>query len=192
MAMQRRYFKLNEADSVKYHKEYQEKIGKPREKAVSDFLSACNAVGYLSHKHFGTEYISALLVREDVDCGGNKRTRSGFFDDDGQDLFKVEPNRRYSEGKQLATRLKEINKKLQALPPFSAWAVKTLGCYADADYVNHGQHLTTWSATGFFPEKKALVVSIPVGENGKEPLSADMSPALIEIKHSEFIAITEE
>lgn len=25
MAMQRRYFKLNKADSVKYHKEYQEK-----------------------------------------------------------------------------------------------------------------------------------------------------------------------
>ncbi|EDL0131937.1 hypothetical protein CLF53_16085 [Salmonella enterica subsp. enterica serovar Kottbus] len=192
MAMQRRYFKLNEADSVKYHKEYQEKIGKPRREAIRDFLSACNAVGHLSHKHFGTEYISALLVREDVDCGGNKRTRSGFFDDDGQDLFKVEPNRRYSEGKQLAARLKEINEKLQVLPPFSAWVVKTLGCYADADYVNHGQNFVAWSAAGFFPEKKALVVSIPVGENGKEPLPADMSPALIEIKRSEFIAITEE
>ncbi|EPC4835768.1 DUF5420 family protein [Salmonella enterica] len=192
MAMQRRYFKLNEADSVKYRKEYQENIEKPRIKAVSDFLSACNAVGYLSCQHFGTEYIRALLVREDVDCGRNKRVSRKEFDDDGQALFKVEPNRRYREGKQLATRLEEINKKLQELPPFSAWVVKTLGCYADASYVNHGQHLTAWSAAGFFPEKKALIVSIPVGENGKEPLPADMSKALIEIKHSEFIAITEE
>ncbi|EAO1992819.1 hypothetical protein E0G79_24080 [Salmonella enterica] len=192
MAMQQRYFKLNEADSVKYHKEYLEKIGKPRKKAIRDFLSACNAVGCLSHQHFGTEHISALLVRGDVDCGRNKRTCSDSFDDDGQVLFEVRPDRRYSEGKQLAARLKEINEKLQELPPFSAWAVKTLGCYADASYVNHGQHLTAWSAAGFFPEKKALVVRIPVGENGKQPLPGDMSPALIEIKRSEFIAITEE
>ncbi|EDS5745947.1 hypothetical protein C6439_000759 [Salmonella enterica] len=192
MAMQRRYFKLNETDSVKYHKEYLEKIGKPRKKAIRDFLSTCNAVGYLSHKHFGTEYISALLVRGGMDCGRNKRVSSKEFDDDGQALFEVMPDRRYSEGKQLAARLEEINKKLQVLPTFSAWVVKTLGCYADADYVNHGQNFVAWSAAGFFPEKKALVVSIPVGENGKEPLPADMSPALIEIKHSEFIAITEE
>ncbi|ECO1513941.1 hypothetical protein AC319_21675 [Salmonella enterica subsp. arizonae] len=192
MAMQRRYFKLNEADSVKYHKEYLEKIGKPRRTAIRDFLSACNAVGYLSHKHFGTEYISALLVRGGMDCGRNKRVSSKEFDDDGQALFEVMPDRRYSEGKQLAARLEEINKKLQVLPTFSAWVVKTLGCYADADYVNHGQNFVAWSAAGFFPEKKALVVSIPVGENGKEPLPADMSPTLIEIKHSEFIAITEE
>ncbi|HFW3087297.1 TPA: DUF5420 family protein [Salmonella enterica subsp. enterica serovar Reading] len=192
MAMQRRYFKLNESDSVKYHKEYQEKIGKPRRQAIRDFLSACNATGFLSYKHFGTEYISALLVSGDVDCGRNKRISSDFFDGDGQALFEVRPDRRYSEGKQLATRLEEINKKLQALPPFSAWAVGTLGCYAEADYVNYEQCLTTWSGAGFYPEKKALVVQIPVGENGKEPLPADMSKALIEIKLSEFIAITEE
>ncbi|EAW3717103.1 hypothetical protein FES05_14880 [Salmonella enterica] len=100
MVMQRRYFKLNEADSVKYHKEYQEKIGKLRRKAIQDFLNTCNAAGYLSHQHVGVEFISALLVRGDV--------------------------------------------------------------------------------------------RIPVGENGEKPLPADMSPALIEIKHSEFIAITEE
>lgn len=151
MAMQQRYFKLNEADSVKYHKEYLEKIGKPRKKAIRDFLSVCNAVGCLSHQHFGTEHISALLVRGDVDCGRNKRVSSKKFDDDGQVLFEVRPDRRYSEGKQLATRLKEINEKLQALPPFSAWAVGALGCYADAFYVNHGQQFTTWSAAGFFP-----------------------------------------
>ncbi|EAA2780108.1 hypothetical protein B9093_000077 [Salmonella enterica subsp. enterica serovar Carrau] len=192
MAMQQRYFKLNEADSFKYHKEYLEKIGKPRKKTIRDFLSACNAVGYLSHQHFGTEHISALLVRGGVDYGRNKRVSSKEFDGDGQVLFEVRPDRRYSEGKQLATRLKEVNEKLQALPPFSAWAVGVLGCYADAFYVNHGQQFTTWSAAGFFTEKKALVVRIPVGENGKQPLPGDMSPALIEIKHSEFIAITEE
>ncbi|HEC8681584.1 TPA: DUF5420 family protein [Salmonella enterica subsp. enterica serovar Oranienburg] len=192
MAMQRRYFKLNESDSVKYHKEYQEKIGKPRRQAIRDFLSACNAAGYLSHQHFGTEYISALLVRGDVDCGRNKRVSRKEFDDDGQALFEVRPDRRYSEGKQLATRLEEINKKLQALPLFSAWAIETLGCYAEADYVDHEQYLTTWSGAGFYPEKKALVVHIPVGENGKEPLPADMSKSLIEIKLSEFITITEE
>ncbi|EEG3089820.1 hypothetical protein GXS56_000052 [Salmonella enterica] len=192
MAMQRRYFKLNEADSVKYHREYQEKIGKPRRKAIRDFLSVCNAVGYLSHQHLGTEHISALLVRGGVDCGRNKRVSRKEFDDDGQVLFEVRPDRRYGEGKQLAARLKEVNKKLQALPPFSAWAAGTLGCYADAIYVDHGQQFTTWSGAGFFPEKKALVVRIPVGENGENPLPADMSPALIEIKHSEFIAITEE
>ncbi|EDB3480867.1 hypothetical protein F9X03_19710 [Salmonella enterica] len=80
MVMQQRYFKLNEVDSVKYHKEYQEQIGKPRKKAIRDF----------------------------------------------------------------------------------------------------------------YPEKKALVVRIPVGESGEKPLPADMSPALIEIKRSEFIAVTEE
>ncbi|EAO0003186.1 hypothetical protein ETR85_15475, partial [Salmonella enterica] len=63
MAMQQRYFKLNEADSVKYHKEYQEQIGKPRKKAIRDFLDACNAVGYCSHRSFGVEQIRALLVR---------------------------------------------------------------------------------------------------------------------------------
>ncbi|EKM8515555.1 DUF5420 family protein [Salmonella enterica] len=192
MAMQRRYFKLNEADSVKYHKEYLAKIGKTRREAIRDFLSACNAIGYLAHQHFSTENISALLVRGGVDCGRNKRVSSKKFDDDGQVLFEVRPDRRYSEGKQLATRLKEINEKLRALPPFSTWAVETLGCYADAFYVNHGQEFTTWSAAGFFPEKKALVVCIPVGESGNNPLPGDMSPALIEIKHSEFIAITEE
>ncbi|EJZ9788536.1 DUF5420 family protein [Salmonella enterica] len=192
MAMQRRYFKLNEADSVKYHKEYQEKIGKPRKKAIRDFLSACNAVGYLSYKHFGAECINALLVRGGVDCGRNKRVSRKEFDDDGQVLFEVRPDRRYNEGKRLAARLKEINEKLQELPLFSDWAVRKLGCYADASYVNHGQYLTTWSGAGFYPEKKALVVRIPVGEDGEKPLPADMSKALIEIRHSEFIAITEE
>ncbi|EDS8890212.1 DUF5420 family protein [Salmonella enterica subsp. enterica serovar Newport] len=192
MAMQRRYFKLNKADSVKYHKEYQEKIGKPRKKAIRDFLNACNAAGFVSYQHFGVEHISALLMRENVDCGKNKRTRSDSFDDDGQVLFEVRPDRRYSEGKQLAARLKEINEQLQELSLFSDWAVRKLGCYADASYVNHGQYLTTWSGAGFYPEKKALVVRIPVGENGEKPLPADMSKALIEIKHSEFIAITEE
>ncbi|EBP4179777.1 hypothetical protein BB12_01700 [Salmonella enterica subsp. diarizonae] len=192
MAMQRRYFKLNEMDSVKYHKEYLAKIGKTRREAIRDFLSTCNAVGYLSHKHFGTEYISALLVRGGVDCGRNKRVSSKEFDDDGQVLFEVRPDRRYSEGKQLAARLEGVNKKLQVLPLFDAWVVEILGCYAEASYVNYGQQFIAWSAAGFFPEKKALVVSIPVGENGKEPPPADMSPALIEIKRSEFIAITEE
>lgn len=192
MAMQRRYFKLNEADSVKYHKEYMENIGKPRKKVIRDFLNECNAAGYLSHQHFGVEYISALLVRESVDCGRNKRTRSNSFDADGQTLFEVRPDRRYSEGKQLATRLKEINEKLQELSQFSDWAVRTLGCYAEANYVNHGQHYFTWSGAGFYPEKKALVVRIPVGGNGEHPLPDDMDSALIEIKHSEFIAITEE
>ncbi|EME6923636.1 DUF5420 family protein [Salmonella enterica] len=192
MTMQRRYFKLNEADSVKYFKEYQEKIGKPRKKAIRDFLSACNAAGFVSHQHFGVEYISALLMRENVDCGRNKRTCSDSFDDDGQTLFEVRPDRRYSEGKQLAARLKEINEQLQELSLFSDWVVRKLGCYADASYVNRGQYLTTWSGAGFYPEKKALVVRIPVGEKGEKPLPADMSKALIEIKHSEFIAITEE
>ncbi|EEG7362717.1 DUF5420 family protein [Salmonella enterica] len=192
MAMQRRYFKLNEADSVKYHKEYQEKISNPRKKAVRDFLNTCNAVGYYSHQHFGTEHISALLVRENVDCGRNKRTRSDSFDNDGQALFEVRPDRRYSEGKLLAARLKEINEQLQELSLFSDWVVRKLGCYADASYVNRGQYLTTWSGAGFFPDKKALVVRIPVGEKGEKALPADMSKALIEIKHSEFIAITEE
>ncbi|EJW4858945.1 DUF5420 family protein [Salmonella enterica] len=192
MAMQRRYFKLNEVDSVKYHKEYQEKIGKPRKKAIRDFLSACNAAGFVSHQHFGVEHISALLMRENVDCGRNKRTCSDSFDDDGQTLFEVRPDRRCSEGKQLAARLKEINEQLQELSLFSDWVVRKLGCYADASYVNRGQYLTTWSGAGFYPEKKALVVRIPVGEKGEKPLPADMSKALIEIKHSEFIAITEE
>ncbi|ECT4008778.1 hypothetical protein H9080_002511 [Salmonella enterica] len=192
MAMQHRYFKLNEVDSVKYYKEYQEKIGKPRKKAVRDFLSACNAVGYLSHQHFGTEHISALLMRENVDCGRNKRTRSDSFDDDGQVLFKVRPDHRYSEGKQLAARLEGVNEKLQELPLFSDWVIRKLGCYADASYVNRGQYLTTWSGAGFYPEKKALVVRIPVGERGEKALPADMSKALTEIKRSEFIAITEE
>ncbi|ELY5719377.1 DUF5420 family protein [Salmonella enterica] len=192
MVMQRRYFKLNEADSVKYYKEYQEKIGKPRKEAIRDFLNGCNAVGYYSYQHFGVEHISALLMRENVDCGKNKRTRSNSFDDDGQALFEVKPDRRYNEGKRLAARLKEINEQLRVLPPFSDWAVRKLGCYADASYVNHGQYLTTWSGAGFYSERKALVVRIPVGENGEKPLPADMSKALIEIKHSEFIAITEE
>ncbi|ELO8534416.1 DUF5420 family protein [Salmonella enterica] len=192
MAMQRRYFKLNEADSVKYYKEYQEKIGKPRKKAIRDFLSACNAVGYLSYKHFGTECINALLVRGGVDYGRNKRVSRKEFDDDGQVLFEVRPDRRYNEGKRLAARLKEINEQLQELPLFSEWAVRKLGCYADASYVSHGQYLTTWSGAGFYSERKALVVRIPVGENGEKSLPADMSKALIEIKHSEFIAITEE
>ncbi|ECS8427618.1 hypothetical protein CCT29_01270 [Salmonella enterica] len=192
MVMQRRYFKLNEVDSVKYYKEYQEKIGKPRKKAMRDFLSACNAAGFVSHQHFGVEHISALLMRENVDCGRNKRTRSASFDDDGQVLFEVRPDRRYNEGKQLAARLKEINEQLQELPPLSDWAVRKLGCYADASYVNHGQYLTTWSGAGFYSERKALVVRIPVGENGEKALPADMSKALIEIRHSEFIAITEE
>ncbi|ENS4336286.1 DUF5420 family protein [Salmonella enterica] len=192
MVMQRRYFKLNEADSVKYYKEYQEKIGKPRKKAIRDFLSACNAAGFVSYQHFGVEHISALLMRENVDCGKNKRTRSDSFDDDGQILFEIRPDRRYSEGKQLAARLKEINEKLQELSTFSDWVVRKLGCYADASCVNRGQYLTTWSGAGFYSEKKALVVRIPVGEKGEKALPADMSKALIEIKHSEFIAITEE
>ncbi|EDT0779484.1 hypothetical protein GUP44_000838 [Salmonella enterica] len=192
MAMQQRYFKLNEADSVKYHKEYQEQIGKPRKKAIRDFLDGCNAVGYCSHQSFGVEQISALLVRGDVDCGRNKRVSGKEFDDDGQALFEVRPDRRYKEGKQLAARLKEINEKLRDLSTFSDWVVRLLGCYAEANGVRRGQHYFTWSGAGFYPEKKALVVRIPVGENGEKPLPADMSPALIEIKHSEFIAITEE
>ncbi|EEG6271933.1 hypothetical protein G3F95_000982 [Salmonella enterica subsp. enterica] len=192
MAMQQRYFKLNEADSVKYHKEYQEQIGKPRKKAIRDFLDGCNAVGYCSHQSFGVEQISALLVRGDVDCGRNKRVSGKEFDDDGQALFEVRPDRRYKEGKQLAARLKEINEKLRDLSTFSDWVVRLLGCYAEANGVRRGQHYFTWSGSGFYPEKKALVVRIPVGENGEKPLPADMSPALIEIKHSEFIAITEE
>ncbi|ECH9713618.1 hypothetical protein XO64_000089 [Salmonella enterica subsp. enterica serovar Javiana] len=192
MAMRQRYFKLNEADSFKYHKEYQEKIGKPRKKTIRDFLSACNAVGYLSHQHFGTEHISALLVRGGVDYGRNKRVSSKEFDDDGQALFEVRPDRRYKEGKQLAARLKEVNEKLRDLSTFSDWAVRLLGCYAEAGGVRNGQHYFTWSGAGFYPEKKALVVRIPVGENGEKPLPGDMSKALIEIKRSEFIAITEE
>ncbi|WP_079907646.1 DUF5420 family protein [Salmonella enterica] len=192
MAMQQRYFKLNEADSVKYHKEYQEQIGKPRKKAIRDFLDACNAVGYYSHQSFGVEQISALLVRGDVDCGRNKRVSGKEFDDDGQALFEVRPDRRYSEGKRLAARLKEVNEKLRDLSTFSDWVVRLLGCYAEANGVRRRQHYFTWSGAGFYPEKKALVVRIPVGENGEKPLPVDMSKALIEIKRSEFIAITEE
>lgn len=188
--MKYRYFKLNEEDSRNYNKMYRDKVGKPRGQLLVDFLAEHNAEGYRYNESFGYTRISALIVRGNANHGRNKHVPIDGECESGR--FYVTPDRRYLEGRQLSGSINAMNKRLESFPSFSRWVVDMFSCYAEAFGNRSGQEYITYTSAGFYPERPALIVRIPTGMKGNNPLPDDISPALIEIKHSEFIAITEE
>lgn len=183
---------MNERDSRHYHREWLDCAGRERKKLIDDFLSNQNARGYCCSWYCGDFFVKSILVHEDVDVGRNKRVLSDKFDEDGRTLFSVKPDRRFREGKKLNKALNILNEKLKQLPSFSTWMVNKLDCYFEVFGVSNGRTVMACSSAGFYGDKGAVVVRIPVGESDNAFSPEKLHPSLMAIKHSEFIAITEE
>ncbi|WP_321162051.1 DUF5420 family protein [Escherichia coli] len=95
-------------------------------------------------------------------------------------------------GKKLNKALNILNEKLKQLPSFSTWMVNKLDCYFEVFGVSNGRTVMACSSAGFYGDKGAVVVRIPVGESDNAFSPEKLHPSLMAIKHSEFIAITEE
>ncbi|HAI2233147.1 Uncharacterised protein [Escherichia coli] len=192
MSIKYRYFKMNEHDSRHYHREWLDSVCRERQKLIDDFLSNQNARGYSYSWYCGDFFVKSILVHEDVDVGRNKRVLSDKFDEDGRTLFSVTPDRRFREGKKLNKALNILNEKLKQLPAFSTWMVNKLDCYFEVFGISNGRTVMACSSAGFYGDKGAVVVRIPVGESDNAFSPEKLHPSLMAIKHSEFIAITEE
>ncbi|HBA8915781.1 TPA: hypothetical protein J1245_004968, partial [Escherichia coli] len=67
MSIKYRYFKMNEADSRHYYREWLDCTGRKRQKLIDDFLSNQNARGYCYSWCCGDFFVKSILVHEDVD-----------------------------------------------------------------------------------------------------------------------------
>ena len=98
------------------------------------------------------------------------------------------PNKRYSAGKWFDGCLKEINKCRHEAPYFDRYVAKLLNCYNEAISDENGRSLLHRTRVGISKEK--LVIAVPYNkQDGKIP---ETPAECTQIKHSEFIALTEE
>ncbi|EFB2278472.1 DUF5420 family protein [Escherichia coli] len=192
MTVKQYFFKMNKENSLYYWRKWQDSVGKERKMLIREFLEKSHARGYLYSSVFGDMAVTAILVPAGVDTGRNKRIAHKSIDEDGNALFSVTPDRRYKEGRKLDKDIQQLNTQLKRLPGFSAWLISEIDCYFEADWIVNGRDSVTWSAAGFYPEKDVVVVRIPVPSEEIAWMKSRLHPSLIEIKRSEFIALTEE
>lgn len=190
--MKTRYFKLNEIDSVGLFNRWLDQVKRPRDAIIRDLTDKYDAEGlrwrgdiFDNSSRAGCCCARGWTVAETSGRLSEARQKKG------DNLFCCTPDRRCREGRDLAADLAALNFRLRELPPFSGWAVGVLGCGSQVVTEESGRSALVFSVAGFYPEKKSVVVKVPVDEEVKHPLP-DVNASLIEIKHSEFIAITEE
>ena len=177
----RRYFVMSEEKSSAFMAEF-EKAKAPRQEGYKKLMEAYQADSLLvSRSNFSGESVTALLFTEEPEkCGGWKVEKTVHGDEWS---WSVVPDRRFKKGKQLASDIAEAN-SIQAPSLFSPWAIEQLRM-GSITFTSGAMH---HAVAGFVGGR--VVVSVPVPDPDQE--FPEIHADLVEIKKSEFIALTEE
>lgn len=114
-------------------------------------------------------------------------------DRDGDTYYAVySPNKRFKEGKELASDLVEFSTMLRNSPAFSDFVVKKLNCHRllAGDHTGSRSGVALYGSTAGV-SKGQLALAIPSMESEDESFQ-HLPATLREIKKSDFVALTEE
>ena len=179
--MNRRYFAMGEEDSANVEAAYAE-LRKPRQEAYDALADKYGADDVLitNGSQLFPSRIAGLMFEDRP--SDQKGLKFEMVEVRGHSKWKASPDRRYKRGKELDSDIRAAD-KVAGADTFSRWAVDEVAM-ANEGHTDGRIHL---SVAGM--AKGRLTVSVPAPEGGSFP---KVDSRLVELKHSEFIALTEE
>lgn len=178
----RRYFMMSKEKSKAFIDDFEQ--GKaPRKEAYKQLMERYKSDSLMvSRSNFSGESVTALVFKDEPEQKRGWKVEKTILNDEW--CWKVSPNRRFKEGKQLDRDIYEAN-SVDTPSLFSPWATEILGMDVLAFSAGRMHH----AVAGYV--KGQVVVSVPVPNPGQGEFP-DIHPDLVEIKKSQFIAMTEE
>lgn len=180
----RRYFVMDKEKSAQFMERF-DQLKKPFNDALKALVDEHGANDcWVSRSSFSGDRVIGLVYNTEPNEAKWLKVEKQRHE--GKHLYVVTPNRRYKEGKHLARQLEEVNSMRGRTSNFSVWACQDLEmqCERITDRCMHH------SVAGFV--KGQVVVSVPVPYEGDEDKFPAVHADLVEVKKSEFIALTEE
>ena len=176
------YFKSDRVQTNKYLTEYQRDVLPLRATVFLTLLKDTGAAG-LRLKPFAMDVISEFYFSGTLPAGWRKRDDVAFIGDGP--CFIARPDESCPEGRAIAAMVEAAERELKKYPDFLVWLCEQLGIMRLPSLFNFG----TWWTPAFSRDGLCVVFEVGAlcGEiNGWVPEECQ------EIKHSEYVALTEE
>ncbi|ENX2733356.1 DUF5420 family protein [Salmonella enterica] len=179
------YFKLDAVVTDKYLSAYRADIKPSRERIFCELQTSLGAVGFKVVDKGCYEVIEAVYF--DYLPSDNWSAEVTTLLVDGKPLFCARLDSKYVSGEVIAEELKQAGEKLKDYPPFERWLCEQLGVVDPLLSMFGGFSL--WrprnSRCGDF-----ILFRVPLSERGE--VRGKVPDECIRIKHSEYVALTEE
>lgn len=178
----RRYFVMSKEKSSAFMAEFKQEKA-PRQEAYKHLMEKHKADTLMvSRSEFSGERVTALAFNDEPKPRRGCKVEKIVIN--GEWCWQVTPNRRFKEGKELDRDIAAAN-NVEAASLFSPWAIEQLKMGALVFSSGAMHH----AVAGYV--KDQVVVSVPVPNPEKEEFP-EIHPDLVEIKKSQFVALTEE
>jgi hypothetical protein len=178
----RRYFVMSKEKSSAFMAEFRDAKA-PRQEAYKKLMEKYQADNLMvSRSDFSGERVQALIFKEMPEQRRGWKLEETILD--GEWGWKASPNRRFKEGKQLACDISAVN-NVDAASLFSPWAIERLKMGTlvfSSGFMSH-------AVAGYVKDQVVVAVPVPNLEQEEFP---EIHSDLIEIKKSQFVALTEE
>lgn len=176
------YFKLDSVQTNKYFTKYQQTVLPLRNGILRALLKNTGAAG-LRLKPFAMDVISEFYFAGVLPAGWRKRDDVAFIGS-GQ-CFIARPDESCPEGPAIAAMIEAAERELRKRPDFLVWLCEKLGVMRMPSMFN----TDSWWTPSL--SRDALCVVFKVGAYGGE-IKGCIPEECQEIKHSEYVALTEE
>lgn len=178
------YYSVDTTITEGLFKQYSETVHKKRQEAHNELCSYYPTMCPCAVSLKGTSVVG-IIGTELVDINGLKYELSTV---NNKTTYTYTPNRRYKEGKLLASRLQTITEVFRENPDFSTWFLHKFRLEHSVIYSYHG--IIRHAVAGI--SKGQIVFKIPVEFEEANNVPPDVPENFKQIKKSEFIALTEE
>ncbi|EEG9024279.1 hypothetical protein ACGRO5_001060 [Escherichia coli] len=176
------YFKLDRVQTNKYFTKYQQTVLPLRNSILRALLKNTGAAG-LRLKPFAMDVISEFYFSGALPAGWRKRDDVAFIGDGP--CFIARPDESCPEGPAIAAMIETAERELRKRPDFLVWLCEKLGVMRIPSMFN----TDSWWTPSL--SRDALCVVFKVGAYDRE-IKGCIPEECQEIKHSEYVALTEE
>ncbi|EEC6275503.1 DUF5420 family protein [Salmonella enterica] len=180
------YFKLDSVITDKYVSMYKADIKPERSRILCQLQTATGAVGFKITDKGYNEVIDAVYFNHVPYGAAWEIMESGLFFD-GYLLVSAVPDTEYASGRDVAEELERACQKLKNYPCFEHWLCEKLGVISKGMFMFGGY--SAWKLV-FSRDGSHILFRVPLDHEGKvrESIPVDCT----RIKHSEYVALTEE
>ncbi|HBA7001196.1 TPA: hypothetical protein J1184_004968 [Escherichia coli] len=181
--MKNLYFKLDRVQTNKYLTEYQRDVLPPRNGIFRTLLEGTGATGMIFFTPVVSDRIGDFYFTGPLPKGWSRRYDMAFI---GTELCSAaRPDESCPEGRAIAAMVETAERELGKHPDFLVWLCEKLGVMRVPTTLN----IDSWCIPSF--SRDALCVVFKVVTYGKR-INGAITEECQEIKHSEYVALTEE
>ena len=178
----RRYFVMSKEKSSAFMAEF-DQAQAPRKEACKSLMESYRADSLMvSRSNLSGEIVQGLVFNYEPEHRRGWKVEKVVLGGDW--CWKVTPNRRFKEGKQLDRDIRSAN-SVESASLFSPWAIDRL----KMDAISFSSGAMHHAVAGYV--KGQVIVSVPVPSTDQENFP-EIHSDLVEIKKSQFVALTEE